>query len=184
MNTTRNLRHALVAATLLVVGGAHAENFNQAVYKGAKDDVKATYKVDRERCNGLSGNAKDICVESAKGQEKVALAMLEFNYTGNAKDEAKVYEAQYEANYDVAKEKCDDLGGKEKDVCVQAAKTERDNAKADLKLAKTVSSAADTAVAEKMKADYKLAREKCETLAGNAKDVCVASAKARYHERW
>ena len=35
-----------------------------------------------------------------------------------------------------------------------------------------------------MKADYKLAVEKCETLAADPKQICVATAKARYNERW
>jgi len=183
--TTRTLRHALIAtATLLSLGSAHAENFSKAVYNGAKEDVKNSYKAEREACNSLANNAKDICVETAKGHEKVALAMLDYNHSGMAKDEIKLYEAQYEARYDVAKEKCDDLGGNDKDVCVRTAKTERDKAKSELKLAKKVSNATDTAVAEHMKADYKLAKEKCDTLSGDAKDVCVASAKARYNERW
>jgi hypothetical protein len=185
MTTTHKLRHALLAAAaLLALGSAQAANFSKAVYNGAKEDVKATYKAEREACNALSDNAKDICVKTAKGNESVALSLLEYNYTGKAKDEAKLYEAQYEARYELAKEKCDDLGGNDKDVCVRSAKTERDKAKSDLKLAKKVSSAADTAVAEHMKADYKLAKEKCDSLAGDAKDICVASAKARYNERW
>ena len=183
--TTTTLRHALIAvASLLALGSAQAANFSKAVYSGAKDDVKASYKVERDGCNALGGNAKDICVEAAKGNEKVALAMLEYNYSGSPKDEAKLYEAQYEARYEVAKEKCDDLGGNEKDVCVREAKTGRDKAKSSLKLAKKVNSAAETAWAEQMKADYKLAREKCDAKSGDGKDVCVASAKARFNERW
>ena len=132
----------------------------------------------------LTDNAKDVCVEQAKAGEKVALAQLEANYSGNPKDEAKLHTAQYEARYAVAKEKCDDQSGNAKDVCVQEAKTARDKAKADAKLTKTVTTAMATDVDAKMKADYKLAREKCDSLSANAKDICVASAKARYNERW
>ena len=183
MTTMTMLRHALLAsAAVLALGSAQAANLSKAVYSGAKDDIKSTYKVEREACNSLAGNAKDICVETAKGREHVALAQLEFDYSGKAKDQANVYEERYKARYNVAVEKCDDLGGQRKDVCVQEAKTARDKAKSELKLAKKISNAADTAVEEQMKADYKLAKEKCDVLSGDAKDVCAASAKARFSE--
>lgn len=179
-----SLRRILLAAALLTLGTAQADNFSRAVYNGAKDDIKASYKAEIKACDSLGGNAKDICTESAKGNQKVALALLEYNRSGKAKDEAKFYEQQYLARYEVAKEKCDNLGGPDKDICVREAKTLRDKAKSELKLAKKVNSANDTATAEHMKADYLLAKEKCDALSGDAKGVCMASAKARYNERW
>ena len=41
-------------------------------YAQAKKDADAQYKIDKERCSSLSGNAKDICMAEAKGHEKVA----------------------------------------------------------------------------------------------------------------
>ena len=176
---------AVAMAALLCLGSAQAAtNFSKATYQGAKAEIKAGYKTDKAACASLKDNAKDICVEQAKASEKVALAQLEANYSGNPKDEAKLHTAQYEARYAVAKEKCDDLSGNAKDVCVQEAKTTRDKAKADAKLTKTVTTAMADDVSTQMKADYKLAREKCDSLAANAKDICIASAKARYNERW
>lgn len=185
-HVTTPLRQLTVAvAALLCLGGAQAaSNFTKATYQGAKAEIKASYKGDKAACDSLKDNAKDICIEQAKAGEKVALAQLEANYSGNPKDEAKLHTAQYEARYAVAKEKCDDLSGNAKDVCVQAAKTARDKAKADAKLTKTVTTAMATDVNTQMKADYKLAREKCDSLTANAKDICIATAKARYNERW
>ena len=180
--TLRKFAVALAAITCLA--GAHASNFSKATYNGAKDDIKATYKAEKDGCATLAGNAKDICVEQAKGHEKVALAQLEANYSGSAQDTLKLQTAQYEARYDVAKEKCDDLAGNAKDVCVTSAKTMRDKAKADVKLKKVVTEAMVDDVTTRMKADYKLAREKCDALAGEPKNICVASAKARFNERW
>lgn len=172
------------AALMAVSGSAFAENFSKATYNAAKDDLKNVYKQEHAACDKLSGNAKDICVEEAKGHEKVAMAQLEYNYTGKTEDGLKVEEARYEARYEVAKEKCDDFAGDKKDICVREAKTARDKAKADLKQAKKNTEAAEDAEQAKMKADYKLASAKCDTLSGDAKDVCVASAKARYNQRW
>lgn len=172
------------AALVSVSGAAHAENFSKATYNAAKDDLKNIYKQEKDACDKMSGNAKDICVEEAKGHEKVAMAQLEYNYTGKTDDGLKVEEARYEARYEIAKEKCDDFAGDKKDICNREAKTARDKSKADVKQAKKNNDAAEDAEQARMKADYKLASAKCDTLAGDPKDVCVASAKARYNQRW
>ena len=180
MQTLTTVRHALIAAALLTLGSAQAASLSKLVYNGAKDDIQSSDKVQREACNNLAGNAKTICVETAKGHEKVALAQLEFDCSDKSKDQAAIYEARYKARYNVASEKCDDGGGQAKDLCVQEAKTMRDKAKAELKLTKKISSAADTALEEQMKADDKLVKEKCDVLSGEPKDVGMASAKARF----
>lgn len=182
MTPTRILKTtlgALMGATLMM-GGAQAANFSKSVYNGAKDDIKASYKAQRDGCSGQSGNAKDVCVEYAKGYEKMALARLEYDYTGAPKDELAWIKASYEARYDIAKEKCDDATGDAKNVCQREAKTVRDKAEADHKLAKKVVAAVDDAESTKLKADYKLAKERCDGMSGEAKDVCNASAKARF----
>lgn len=176
----RSLSLTLACASLLLAGAAQASNFSKAVYNGAKDDIKSTFRAEHDACKSLSGNARDICVKQAKGHEKVALARLEFDYSGQAADEVKWLKARHEARYDIATERCDDLAGDAKSLCVQEAKTARDKAKADVKLAKKVTQAVEEAESARIKADYKLARERCDTLGGDARDVCVASAKARF----
>ena len=171
---------ALAAAAALCTFGAQAENFSKSVYNGAKDDIKTAYKAERDKCGSLAGNAKDVCVEEAKAHEKIALARLEYDYTGKAKDREAWAQASYEGRYDVAKERCDDLAGNAKDVCQREAKTERDKAKANVKMVKEVRDAVGDAEHTRLEADYKLAKERCDALNGDAKDVCVASAKARY----
>lgn len=187
----RAQRPLLASATLALclglgaLGSAQAaQNYSKAVYDGAKNELKAMYKAQREACDKLSGNAKDVCDEEAKGQEKIALAQLDYNQEPSERRWAKLYEAQYEARYEIAEEKCDDRSGQDKDVCVQAAKTERDKAKADLKLAKKMVSASEDALDTKARADYKLAREKCDMLKGDAQNTCLASAKARFNIGW
>lgn len=169
-----------LAAAFCMTGAQAATSMTQATYDGAKDDIKASYKLAHERCQTQSANAKDICQESAKGQEKVALAHLEYHYTGTEKDRLKLHEAQYEARYEVAKEKCDDLSGSAKDVCVREAKTQRDKAKASKQLDEKVTAAFSDAEMAMMRADYKLAKEKCEAQSGDKKDICEASLKSRY----
>ena len=165
--------------------------FSKANYDQAVKDADAQYKAAKQACASLSGNAKDICIAEAKGKNSVAKAEAEaaYKHTAKARENARVAQAQ--ANYDVAKEKCDDLAGNPKDVCVKEAKAALVKGKADAKVDRVASDtnreAATTqqvarkdANADKREAEYKVAIEKCDALAGAAKDACVNSAKARY----
>lgn len=185
MKTNRTLLSlSLSAAAFFCFGTAQANNFSRPVYEGAKAEVKARYKAEREACTGKKANAMDVCLEVAKGREKVSLAQLELNYTGKKSDEMALWEAKIEARHDIAKEKCDDLTGKDKDVCQQAAESAYDKSKANMKLAKKTDAAVEDADEAHMKADYKLAAEKCNAYSGDKKDICIASAKAHYNQGW
>jgi hypothetical protein len=185
----------MAAAGIAFAGGAVAANdhagMSRDAYKADKDKIEAQYKSEKDACKSQSGNAKDVCEAQAKGKEKVAKADLEARYknTDKARYDAKV--ARADADYDVAKEKCDDLKGNDKDVCVKEAKATYTKSKADAKVArvaqedtvKTSNKTADAkrdAAEDKRDADYKVAKEKCDALSGAAKDKCQADAKARY----
>lgn len=180
MNTT--LRSIVIACTLATAGAASFAQtpMSSNVYGSAKDQIKQVYKAERDACKAMTGNAKDVCEQEAEGREEVALAHLQVQRTGTTEDRRKLAEARLEARADVAKEKCDDLSGNAKNVCQTQAKTLLDKGKADIKMNKEVAEARSDADEAKMKADYKLASERCDTLAGEAKDSCVATAKARY----
>ncbi len=174
------IKAALLAATLLALSPMHAATMGKADYQAGKDRIGADYKADSAACASLAANAKDICVQEAKGKEKVARAELEFGYTGKAADGNKVLVAKAESAYAVAKERCDDLAGNAKDVCLKTAKATEARALADAKMGKEIGEARKDAAAEKLDADYEVAIEKCGALAGDAKSACVAAAKAKF----
>ena len=102
--------------------------------------------------------------------------------------------ARAEADYEVAKEKCDDLSGNTKDVCKKDAKAAHVHAVENAKLVKAATAAGETrtekaanvaearkdAAAEKREADYKAAAERCYALSGDLKSKCVDDAKRRF----
>jgi hypothetical protein len=160
-------------------------------YTIAKTSADAQYKLDKDACSSLSGNAKDICLAQAKGKDNVAKADAEAAYenTPKAREAARVAHAQ--ANYDVAIEKCDELTGNPKDVCVKEAKAELVKGKADAKVDRVATDtrhdaatkqadARNEANTDKRDAEYKVAIEKCDALAGPAKNTCVSNAKVQY----
>lgn len=175
-----NLKASLLLALVLGLPVAQAATMSKADYRAGKDRIGADYKADKEACGPLSDNAKDICVAEAKAKQKVARAELEYNYTGKPSDQTKVMEAKAKTAYDVAKEKCDDRQGNDKDVCVQEARAIRTKALADAKMGKQMGESQRDAGEEKRDADYKLEAEKCDVLSGDAKGRCIAMAKEKY----
>ena len=180
MKSIFNLKASLIVAALLALPVAQAATMSKDELKAAKTAISATYKADKAACASLSGNVKDICSEEAKAKEKISLAELEFNYTGKPADQTKLRETQAKSAYAVAKEKCDDLSGNPKDVCVKEAKAVEVKALADAKLGKQVGEARKDASLDKRDADYKVAVEKCDALAGDAKASCLAMAKTQF----
>ncbi len=191
-----------LAVSLAFSVNAMAQNMSKDEYKAAEKRITADYKSDKANCNSLAGNAKDICKAEAKGKNKVAEAELEAQYKPSKKATYEGSVAKAEADYAVAKEKCDDKAGNEKDVCVKQAKAALVRGKADAKAQMKTSEANATAREEtsdartkaqekgsearhdatsaKRDADYKVEIEKCDKFAGDTKDQCVAHAKAQF----
>ena len=177
----------LVAATTvlslssLYAGAANA--MSEMQYKADKAQYGIDYKTAMNACKSLAGNAKDICVVTAKGNEAVAKADLDARYKGTDKAYINVQYVKADASYKLAREKCDDQTGNPKDVCVKEAKAVHTKAKEDAKLYKVVKTATAASIEDRVTADYKVAIEKCGALAGDAKSACEASAKANFKKQ-
>ena len=191
MKPTKLTMALMAAAGLCLAAGVPAQTMSKDARDMAIKNAESQYKMDKAACDSLSGNAKDVCVEQAKGKEKVAKADADAAYENTPKARESARNAHADATYAVAKEKCDDLSGNAKDVCVKEAKAAHVKATADAKVDRVASdtskdSASKTAAArrdaaeDKRDADYKVAIEKCDSLAGAAKDTCVHDAKARF----
>jgi hypothetical protein len=197
-----NINVIALAFSLAFSAGAMAESMSKNDYEAGKDKIATEYKSAKANCASLSGNQKDICVAEAKGKEKIEKADLEASYKPTRKTHYQARVAKAEADYAVAKERCDDMAGNAKDVCVKEAKAAEIAAKADAKAQMKTSDANATAnetsadargkaniqaadarkdaTADKVDAQYKVAKEKCDVYAGSAKDHCLDQAKARY----
>ena len=97
-----------------------------------------------------------------------------------AADRNKARVAKAESTYAVAKERCDDLAGNPKDVCVKEAKAIEVSALADARMGKEIGEARRDAASDKLDAEYKVAIEKCDALAGDANASCVMAAKSSF----
>jgi hypothetical protein len=193
--TMRNNLHLLsgtaIAVCFLFGTNAIAQTMSSNDFSMSKTRIEAEYKISKKSCAVLAGNAKDICIAEIKGKEAVAMAELNHRYKPTLDTRYKVHVAKGEAVYEVAKQKCDDMSGKPKDVCMKEAKAALTSAKTDATVqlktseanAKASSSNKDVrsdAAADKRAAELKIAEEKCEALGSTAKDTCLATAKAKF----
>jgi hypothetical protein len=191
-------------ASAFAFGTAFAANttgISDTEYKAQKKALDDGYKSAKDRCKGMSGNAKDICQAEAKGEHDVAAKELTAAHKPTEKNQYDARVAKADAVYQVAKEKCDDLKGNDKDVCVKEAKASLAKAKGDAKVAKTVKTEANNpsvaasgvsktpekvadakrdAIDDNKDAQYKVAKEKCDAMSGQSKDNCVAQAKLKF----
>ena len=173
------LRASCLAAAVLLSGAAQAA-MTKAEYNAARAQADGAYKAETNGCKSLANNAKDICKLQAKGHLSVAKAEAQYAYSGKPEDMRKLTQSKIDAAYDLERERCDDLAGNGKDVCVKTAKATREKALADLKLGKTVAAARTDAAETKRDADYKVAAERCDAMSGDAKTACIKTAKAQH----
>ena len=128
------IKTILVAAALSLSGSVFAADaMSKDQVKAEKDRISAEAKAAKDKCKDMKGNAKDICMAEAKGNEKVAKAELALKQKDTPKNRQDVAEAKADLEYEVAKEKCDDMKGKEKNACQKDAKAARDQAKKQAK---------------------------------------------------
>jgi hypothetical protein len=178
---------AALGAANIAAAQTMTKDARDAAYKSAE----AQYKSEKDACGRMSGNAKDICGEEAKGRESIAKADADaaFENTPRKREAARL--ARADAAYAVAKEKCDDLAGNRKDVCVKEAKAAHVRAKGDANVDRVAADTRSTtaektadarrdAANDTRDAEYKVAIEKCDALASTVKDTCVRDAKARF----
>jgi hypothetical protein len=199
---THQVSAVAAAIGLAFSAAAMADPMSKSEYQQQKDSITAEYKAGKAKCDPLAGNAKDICMAEAKGKERVAKADLEVHYKPSDKTHYDARVARADADYAVAKERCDDKAGNAKDVCVKEASATQTaakaNAKARMKTAdanataneksgdaymaasKKSTDAEKSAASDKRDADYAVAKQKCDALSGDAKDHCIADAKARF----
>jgi len=103
------------------------------VNEAKEDRIEADAKAAKAKCDGMKGQEKDLCQQQAKSQEKVRKAELAAQKDPSPRNQRKVEETKAEAEYEVAKAKCDMQGGKADNACKKEAKAQYDKAKADIK---------------------------------------------------
>ncbi|MES2077052.1 MAG: BON domain-containing protein [Pseudomonadota bacterium] len=157
---------ALAGATSVgfMASPAMAQTRDTAAYKQATSKAADDYKMTKAKCDEQSGNAKDLCVQEAKAARARADADAVAQFKNDTKDVRKSRIAVADADYDVAKAKCADMGDS-KGNCLREAKV-------------THTAAVNDAKAEQRAATTAQANADCDRLSGSDKAACVARGKS------
>lgn len=176
----RGFRSAGVAAACGAAALAFGVPVTQDEYRAARARIESEYKDMNAACERLPGNARDVCRLEARGKSRVARAELEYNRSGKPKDAAQLATTRADAAYDVARERCGDREGSERSGCLSEAKAVHEKALVDARLQTRVDEARRDAAEDKRNADFNLAKERCEALAGDNRSACMAAARVRF----
>jgi hyperosmotically inducible protein len=139
-------------------------NHDPATYRNVTQKAAADYKVAAAKCASMNGNAKDICMEEARSARAHAEADAVAQYNDSAKGRTKAMTAVADADYGLAKARCADMSGADKDSCMNTARSAHTAALADAKSNRQLAATSDTT---------KAAMDKCAQVAGQPKTGCV-----------
>jgi len=123
---------ALATSALALGACAHSyRDATEAEHEAALSRAERDYHQAKRDCDAYSGNAEDVCKAEAKAQRAKDEAAADARYKDTPKAQYDQRMAAAEADYSVARERCDELAGDSKEVCVKEAKARLAKAKAD-----------------------------------------------------
>jgi hyperosmotically inducible protein len=168
----------LIATLLATAAGASfaaptfALNHDPATYRNATQKAAADYRDAIAKCDAMKDNAKDVCTAQAKlaRTETEAKALSKYSNSPASREKARTNLA--EAEFTLAKARCDGKSGADKDDCMNNAKSVHTAALADAKADRTSSAAGKGTTAATA-----AAVDKCAQAAGDTKTACVIETK-------
>src|SRR5215217_2859601 len=118
---------AVFAVALLVCAGASnaATPEAKALYEQTRAAAATEYKAARDRCNGIAGNPKDVCIAEAQAARVRAEADATAHYRNTLRAYTKARIDIANADFALDRTRCAALEGNERDVCVERAKASR-----------------------------------------------------------
>jgi osmotically-inducible protein OsmY len=161
-----------------------ALNHDPATYHNVTQKASADFKMASAKCTSMTGNAKMVCMEEAKTARAHAEADAIAQYNNTPKGRAKARTAVADADFSLAKAKCADMTGADKDSCLSTAASVHTAAVADAKADRavaavgttdTISPVTTTATRDAVKA---AAVDKCAQVAGQPKTGCLIDNRA------
>ncbi len=155
-----------------------------ASYKNMTQKAAADYKAAAATCTGMSGAARQVCVEEAKVARARAEADAVAQYRNTQKDRTKARTALANADYALAKAKCAVVTGAEKESCINTAHTVHTaalaDAKADRNMAVASTNPASPVTSTETRDPAKAAAvDKCAQVAGQPTTGCLIAHEGK-----
>jgi osmotically-inducible protein OsmY len=159
-----------------------ALNHDPATYHNVTQKAAADYKMATAKCTSMTGNARMVCTEEAKAARAHAEADAIAQYNNTPKGRIKARTALADADFSLAKAKCGDMAGADKDACLATAASVHTAAVADAKADRAIAATTDTinpvTTTATRDATKAAAVDKCAEIAGQPKTGCLINNRA------
>ncbi|MGZ5037476.1 MAG: hypothetical protein ACXWG1_00910 [Usitatibacter sp.] len=106
-------------------------------YGAAKKAIESDAHQALSKCRDLDGRDKDICKAEARANERIRMADLEADYRGTVAAATDAKLVRVKSQFEVAKAKCASEHGEAKLSCLRTARSDKDRALAQAKVAST-----------------------------------------------
>lgn len=143
-NTRDKTMKTLIATLLATAAGASfaaaptaALNHDPVTYRNLTQKAESEYRTAAAKCDAKSGNDKDVCMAEARLLRTRTEADVLSRYNNTAASRARARTNVADAEYDLAKAKCDARSGADKDSCMDNAKSVHTAALADARAERT-----------------------------------------------
>ena len=203
MKATHGSR-VLIIATALALSAGPALTVPNEQYQSARRHLAAEFDASRQACKSLPRSSIGLCRAQADREFRVASAGLDALYNPSSDGSYKARIAIADAEYRVAKRKCDAKGGDVKRFCLNHARAAQIAAKAVANspedtstMKRALDQKADVArkqlreeeertegrkdsASAKRHTELHIAMERCETLPDYDRLACVSEADKRF----
>ncbi|MFD2366533.1 BON domain-containing protein [Pseudoduganella sp. GCM10020061] len=166
----------------MLLAGAASASFAAGAGMNEQSSAASDYKSAVAKCNSMKGSARTVCTEEARAARAhaVATAAAEGNKSKSEINKARI--SAVEADYGVARARCAEKSGSEKDSCLDAARKAHASSIADVRAGREWSStmgrsaSGTTATGAGEVRDAK-AISQCEKMTGDSKAACLIDHK-------
>ena len=183
------LRPIVFASVLVCAAGHAAPLLGKEELKARLVRAEEQYDNAQARCKRVTGPARELCNDRARGERDIQVAQLQFQAEPTADNDQKVRLAKAEAVYTRSLIQCKEMDGDARALCRKDAKMVYEDARSDAQLQREVVAQQlrsegtvreRTAAAERIaQAQFNAARQRCEALPPEGRVPCLEDAKTR-----
>ena len=160
---------SLIAATFIMVTACTTDSLGDSKYKAAIARAHEDHLLASRECDKFAGDAKSLCRTEANVTQSRTVAAAKAENLGTAAALTQAERDNVNADWELAKEKCNTFGGDTKTECLAKARAARDASLKEI-----------DANEAKQDAEWKAAYAQCEELGGTYRSTCFAEARAKF----
>jgi hypothetical protein len=185
-----DFRTALLAATLAAGAAQAAPLLSKDEMKANLVRIEEQYDHAQARCKRVTGHARELCSEQARGERDIEVAQLQLRNEPTGENDEKLRLAKAEASYSKGLVECKTFDGTARDVCRREARRSYEEAKVEARLQREVAERTlrsknvvreRTAESDRIaQAQFATARQRCEALPPEGRLNCLEDAKTRF----